>query len=83
MPLAALLIALAAAPPGAAPQAPPAASLICRSSEREVGSRIRRGRQCKSAQEWELDDARRDRRPADLRVTEGQPVVTGAAQSPH
>ena len=84
MPLAVLIIALAAAPaadPAAGP--PPKPMLICRASEREVGSRIRKGRKCKTADEWALDDARRDRRPADLRVTEGQSASTRLPGSPH
>jgi hypothetical protein len=47
-----------------------------------VGSRIRRGARCKTADEWALEDARRDRKPADMRVTEGQQINTGAPSSP-
>ncbi len=84
MPLALLVAALAAAPadePAAA--APPKPMLICRASERETGSRIRHGRKCKTAEEWAIEDAERDRKPANLRVTEGQSIPTGLPGSPH
>ena len=68
-----LAIALAAAGPdsqsGAAPEK---AKRICRESENQTGSHIRTGRRCRTAEEWARDDAARDRKPADLRVTEGQ-----------
>ena len=77
-----LVLMFAAAPDsGAAPPVKP--MLICRASEREVGSRIRKGRQCKTAEEWAQLDAERDRRPASLQVTEGQGISTGAPGSPH
>ena len=84
MPLAALILAAAAAQADApAPSPPPKPMLVCRASERQVGSRIRKGRKCKTADEWALDDAERDRKPADLRVTEGQATPTGLPGSPH
>ena len=83
MPIALVLALAAAAPAAAAQAAPPKPLLICRASEREVGTRIRKGRQCKTAEEWALADAERDRRPADLRVTEGQATATGAPGPPH
>ena len=75
-------LALAATPAEAPQAAPPKPMLICRASERQVGSRIRKGRKCKTAEDWALDDAARDRRPADLRVTEGQATPTGLPGSP-
>jgi hypothetical protein len=84
MPIASLIFALAAAQSGdAAPSPPPKPMLICRASERELGSRIRKGRKCKTADEWALEDAERDRKPANLRVTEGQSTPTGLPGSPH
>ena len=78
------LFILATVEAAAAPPSPPARPvLICRASEREVGSRIRKGRQCKTAEEWALVDAERDRRPASMGVTEGQAIQTGAPSSPH
>ncbi|HEY6661602.1 MAG TPA: hypothetical protein VIZ66_01640 [Sphingomicrobium sp.] len=78
-----LFALVAAAAPDPAAAAPPQPMLICRASERETGSRIRHGRKCKTADEWALEDARRDRKPADLRVTEGQSTPTGMPGSPH
>lgn len=82
MPLAPLIALAAAQAAEPAPNPPPKPMLICRAPERMVGSRIRRNTTCKTADEWALDDARRDRKPADMRVTEGQQVNAGAASSP-
>lgn len=83
MPLALLVAALAAAPADERAAAPAKPMLICRASERETGSRIRHGRKCKTAEEWAIEDAERDRKPANLRVTEGQSIPTGLPGSPH
>jgi hypothetical protein len=56
--------------PAAAEVAKP--QLICREDESVTGTHVRAGRRCKSATEWEAEDARRDRIPTTLRVTEGQ-----------
>jgi hypothetical protein len=82
--LLAILVAVEAPAPaaGPAPNPPLKPMLICRAPERMVGSRIRRGATCKTAEEWALEDARRDRKPADMRVTEGQQINTGAPSSP-
>ncbi|HKX92374.1 MAG TPA: hypothetical protein VJM15_08125 [Sphingomicrobium sp.] len=80
-----LLVALAvsaAAAPAATDGTPPNPTLICRAGERQVGSRIRKGRTCKTAEQWAIEDARRDRKPADMRVTEGQSTPTGAPSGP-
>ena len=82
MPVPLFALALAAAAADAPPTAEPKPILVCRASERQVGSRIRKGRKCKTAEDWALDDAARDRRPADLRVTEGQATPTGRPDSP-
>ena len=82
MPLAALIALATAQAAEPAPSPPAKPMLICRAPERMVGSRIRRGARCKTADEWALEDARRDRKPADMRVTEGQQINTGAPSSP-
>ena len=46
--------------------------LICRESDQSLGSHIRSGRRCKTAEEWQQEDAKRDLVPPSLRVTEGQ-----------
>ena len=78
-----VLVFAAAQSAHAPPDPPPKPMLICRASEREVGSRIRKGRQCKTAEEWQLEDARRESKPAGMRITEGQSIPTGAPGSPH
>ena len=65
-----LVMALAAADPSIAP--PPAKPKICREDQRHLGSRIHSGRRCKTAEEWQREDAARDQIPPTLRVTEGQ-----------
>lgn len=75
------LFALAIADPATAP--PPNPPLICRKAEKEVGSHIRTGKRCRTAEEWEREDAERERKPADMRVTEGQSTPTGLPGSPH
>ena len=71
MPLMLLAAALASASPEPAP-APAKPPLICREGENLTGSHIRTGRRCKTAEQWQIEDARRDRVPPSLRVTEGQ-----------
>jgi len=72
MPLMLLAVALASASPEPTSAAPPKPPLICRESENLTGSHIRTGRRCKTAEQWQIEDAKRDRAPPSLRVTEGQ-----------
>ena len=72
MPLMLLAAALASATPEAPAPAPAKPPLICREGENLTGSHIRTGRRCKTAEQWQIEDARRDRVPPSLRVTEGQ-----------
>ena len=46
--------------------------LVCRESEQQLGSHIRSSRRCKTAEEWQIEDQRRDLKPPSMRVTEGQ-----------
>jgi hypothetical protein len=73
MSFALLVAAFALAPPDTAPPqtAPLKPKLICRESEALTGTKIRAGKRCKTAEQWKIEDARRDRIPADLRVMEG------------
>jgi hypothetical protein len=67
-----LMMAVAAQdmpPPLQLPQKP---KLICRGDEQQVGSHIHTGRRCKTAEEWQLEDQRRDAVSPSMRVTEGQ-----------
>jgi hypothetical protein len=76
-----LLILASAAEPSPTP--PPKPPLICRQGEREVGSHIRTGRTCLTAEEWARKDADRENKPANMRITEGQSTPTGLPGSPH
>ena len=69
MSFALLAIALAAGQPAAAPAPPAKPDKICRQSQRQLGSRIRSGTTCKTAEQWEAEDARAA--PASLIITEG------------
>jgi len=68
----AILIALQA--PAATPvaPAPQKEALVCRKSQQETGSRIRKGKQCKTEEEWAREDEERTRMAPSARITEGQ-----------
>jgi hypothetical protein len=61
-------LALAAQDPAPAKEAK-----ICRKAEVRTGTRIKTGRKCKIAEEWQKEDEERARIPVSLTVTEGQP----------
>jgi hypothetical protein len=66
-----LVMAIGASDPSSIP--PPAKpKLICREDQRVLGTHMHTGRRCKTAEQWQQDDARRDQIPPTLRVTEGQ-----------
>ena len=67
----ALLIALSD-PASSAPAPAPKPKLICRDAQEELGSHIRTPRQCKTAEQWQEEDRRRDQIPATLKVVPGQ-----------
>ena len=67
-----LALLLLAAEPVAQPADPPKLKLVCRDSERRLGSHVRTGRRCKTPEQWAQEDAERDRVPVTLRVTAGQ-----------
>lgn len=46
--------------------------LVCRQSQQETGSRIRKGKQCKTEGEWAKIDEERTRLSPSTRITEGQ-----------
>jgi hypothetical protein len=62
---------------------PPKPKLICREGESQTGSHVHTGARCLTAQQWEQEDARRDRVPVTLRVTAGQGDGQPAAAQPH
>ena len=55
-----------------APVPQPKQELVCRKSQQETGSRIRKGRRCKTAEEWAREDEERSRMAPSVRITEGQ-----------
>jgi hypothetical protein len=73
-----LLTALAAAGPLAAePPAPQAQAeeqrLICRGGQRQLSSRIRSQRRCRTAEQWQEEDERnRTGLPLSAQITQGQ-----------
>jgi hypothetical protein len=69
----AILLALGAAEPHQAqPVVPEKPKLICRQGEQELGTHIHPARTCKTADEWRLDEVRRNEKPATFRITPGQ-----------
>ena len=65
----AVLLLSAQAQPAAAAAKP---KLICRESQAHLGTRVRTGRLCRTQEQWQVEDAERDRVPVTLRVTAGQ-----------
>jgi hypothetical protein len=65
-------LAIALGPPAPAGASPEKPQLICRRGEQLVGSHIRTGRRCKTAEQWQQEDAKREAPAPSLRVTEGQ-----------
>ena len=55
-----------------APQQAEKPKLICREKEQQTGSHIRTGKVCKTAEQWQIDDAALERASPSARVTEGQ-----------
>lgn len=57
--------------------------LICREGEQELGSHMRTNRRCLTAEEWQNEDARRDRIPLTARVSADPDDAARAATRPH
>ena len=73
-----MLIAILALTAAQAPQAAPAPQSakppkVCRENERHTGTRIRSLRTCKTQEQWDMDDAARDRRPLSLQIKSEEP----------
>ena len=73
-----MLIAVLALAAAQAPQAAPGAQSakppkVCRQNETHTGTRIRSLRTCKTQEQWDIDDAARDRRPLSLQVKSDEP----------
>ena len=57
--------------------------LICREGERETGSHIHSTRRCLTAEQWQMEDARRDRIPISAKVGADPDDAARAATRPH
>ena len=66
------LVALLLVSGQAAPSPPSKPKLVCREGESQLGSHVHVPRRCLTQEQWQEDDARRDRVPLTLRVTAGQ-----------
>lgn len=77
-----LLALLTATGTLAATPAPVKPALICRESERQLGSHIRSGRRCLTEEQWRQEDERRGRVPVRLRVIGNQEDAQRAAAQP-
>jgi hypothetical protein len=58
--------------PQTTPPAAPKPKLVCREGESQLGSHVHTPRRCLTEEQWQEEDARRDRVPLTLRVTAGQ-----------
>ncbi|HEX6660930.1 MAG TPA: hypothetical protein VF067_03565 [Sphingomicrobium sp.] len=81
--LLALLLAAQAAPAATAAAPPGKPLLVCRKVEQETGSHVRKGRRCLTEDEWDREDAERQRMSASTRVTEGQGDSLSKSAPPH
>ena len=61
--------ALLAAEPPATPEKE---RLICRGGEKQLSSRIRTERRCRTAERWQQEDEEKANNPVSLQTTEGQ-----------
>ena len=51
---------------------PPKPKLICREQEQLLGTHIRSGRRCRTAEQWETEDAARNQPVPSMTITPGQ-----------
>ena len=78
-----LLALFAASEPAAAPAQPAKPVRICREGEKQLGSHMHASRRCLTAEQWQVEDARRDRIPITARVTADPDDAARAATRPH
>ena len=70
--LAALAAALSSTALAERPASEPEQRLVCRGGERQLSSRIRTARRCRTPEQWRLEDEAANRLPPSLQVTQGQ-----------
>ena len=78
-----LLALLAASDPAAPPPQTAKPVRICREGEKQLGSHMHASRRCMTAEQWQVEDARRDRIPITARVTADPDDAARAATRPH
>jgi len=84
IPLIALLVAAGQQPtPLAPPVVVPKPKLVCREGEVQLGSHVHSGARCLTQEQWDEEDAKRDRVPVTLRVTAGQGDGQPTRSQPH
>ena len=76
-----LFLAAQAAPAATPPPEKPL--LICRKVEQDTGSHIRKGRRCRTQEEWAREDEEKTRRSASTQITEGQGDALTKSTPPH
>ncbi|MEA3015391.1 MAG: hypothetical protein QOI38_113 [Sphingomonadales bacterium] len=62
------------------PPAEPGQRLVCRGGERQLSSRIRTARRCRTPEQWQIEEEAANRLPPSLQVTQGQNDGQGSAQ---
>jgi len=60
--------------------AAPAPALICREHQKATGTRIRSSRRCKTAEQWQIEDAERERMPTTMRIGDRKDVSARTPQ---
>ena len=78
-----LALALVAQATPAATPPPEKPQLICRKVEQDTGSHIRKGRRCRTQEDWAREDEERTRMSASTQVTEGQGDSLTKSATPH
>jgi hypothetical protein len=80
-----MLIAMGLAtgdPQPATQQDPEKPKLICRAGEQQLGTHMRTGRRCKTAEQWQIEDTKLPQVSPSAIITPGEPPP-GSAQRPH
>ncbi|HYX47116.1 MAG TPA: hypothetical protein VE820_09900 [Sphingomicrobium sp.] len=67
-----LALLVVSSQPATAPPSQSKPKLACRGGEIQLGSHVHAPRRCLTDEQWQEEDARRDRVPVTLRVTAGQ-----------
>jgi len=77
------VLLLAGAENATATAAPPKPQKICREIKQETGSHIRASKRCKTAEEWEREDAKNATLPVDAAIRHNEGDVAADLARPH